>query len=881
MNISKTKFFILIYGIAFFLPACGLEQAAPLPENTEAIMKQMRWSLEDTTWDWGLASQPVINASSADIEQLVRDTKRSGSGNNLHRTVEELILKGDEASRQRANEILQKLVELHDTSDFRSVVTTHGIEYAGISQRQESGGKVLEAELPNPQRPTVLNVRDLAYEYAALYLLTGERRYAEKSRDILLRFAEVAPEWPLYDRKNKAHTQSDAAYLKKGDVNGLWSVWTPLDMGESLPMLKAYDIIRPILTPEEKTTIREKFFVHQKELIDRFEFTHQYHNLMSYRLAPLIQFGKVLERPDYVHEAVNYWKNLLNYSYTADGFWKEVTPAYHQQVSARLVDIIPHVVKGYSDPQGYAYKDGKRFDNLDLWDMARHQLRQMKNAIHMLAMPDCTYVAINDTWPTKKDNLNADADRSTLDKPGLLGIAGVAKLGAKGMVSFLQFDGIRGHDHHDALNLVWFAGGREVFSDTGYQALPDSGSTREWHTISASHNTVAVNEETQFQNRERFIVPSSGGPLTTHLPDADKGSLANQGRLLVWRADSETAQAMEAEQENAYGGVTSLFRRTIVMVPYGDGDGYLVDIFRIRGGLTHDFFLRGGLDEPYTMKFDANLQPASGTLYKYIQLQQSAEIRPPLLATVQYPDGYEVRSLLSDVFGSEDASLQLLVGEAPAIRRLGTATFSLIRHQIPKGVLETCYVWVHEAGRQKKIRAVKTWREGMNVILSIEREDRTDYVFSGKDDVSHFEFDGWNFTGRLAFANTDSGIVFSGSNLERNKTTIAKASPSITGSVIETTRLEAGDSTDSLLIKPDASIEGLLPHLVHVDFGSFIRFSIPVKKAIMDGENLRLELAHSPGFVLKDGQTLMTNSPGWAYAGIPTVRVDCKTPSGP
>lgn len=899
--LSKAAVIAFAGGVGLFFSACGLssspERLAVENSSTDAIMEQMKWKLGDTDWTFGssLPLDPVLAASPEELERLLRKEERSGNGSDtqrtkLHRTTEALILKGDEASKKRAFEILTKLVEIHDHGDINAVVTTHGIEYPGVSQRQESGGKVYEITPPNPQRPSVLNVRDLAYEYAALYLLTGKPEYAAKSRDILLRFAEVAGSWPLYDRDNKPHSQDDKKYLAKSVANGLWAVWNPLDMLESRSLLRAYDIIRPTLTPEENTTITEKFFVHQKELIDRCEMTWLYHNLAGYRLPPLILFGRVLERPDYLHEATDYMKALLRYSYTADGFWKEITPGYHNQITARLMGSAPRDAMGYSDPPGYIYaKDGKRFDQLDLNETFKVQFSQIKKGLNVLAMPDGTYVSLNDSWP-KKDRVDDAVDKSMLDQPGLLGVGGVAKLGAKGMVAFLQFGGRRGHDQDSALNLVWFAGGREVFSETGYQALPGSGSSRDWNTMAASHNTVTVNESMSFLDPARMpdwlTVPEGEGKTLTQAQPA-AATVANQGRLLVWNPASDTAQAMEAERELAYPGVTSMFRRTIVMLPEGNGDGILVDIFRIRGGRTHDFALRGGLDAPYTMKFNVPLQPAKGTLYKFVQLRESAEIRPPLLATVQYADGYQVRSELSDVAGTKDASLQLLVGDGPAIRRLGTAPFSFVRHQLTEaqGKLETCYAWLHEAGREAKIRSVRTETKDGNVVMVFEREGRTDWIFSGQDDESRFDFEGWTFTGRLAQASSAStglsGLVFSGNEIEKDGVRVAAASPFLSGAVTDATRRDAGDVSDSLLVKLDenSSLEGLQPRLVHVDFGKFIRFSIPVNKTTREGDFVRLELAHSPGFALKDGKVIMTNAPGWAYAGTPTVRVDCETVS--
>ncbi len=857
------------------------------------VLQQMRWKLENTDWDFGVAFpvEKMLEASPQELDQLVTTQVRGNMGGDshrrkLHRSVEALLLDGRKTARERAIGILRKLVAIHAPGDINAIVTTHGIEFSGVFRRTESGSKVYEVTEPNAQRQTVLNVQDLAFEHAALYLLTGERREADAARAILLRFAEVMKEWPLYDRDNAPHSQDDLRYLAHSAANGLWSVWSPLDLRESLTLLRAYDIIRPALSVAERTAIEEGIFAHQKELIDRYPRHRQlYDNLQGYRLPALILFGRVLERPDYVHEAVAYVRDLLRYSFTADGFWREVTPGYHRQVAVRLLGTVPLALKGYSDPAGYTYdKDGSRFDQLAGRELFEPAFSQMEKGLNVLAMPDRTYLAIHDSWP-KRDRVAPEVDDAILDQPGLLGVAGVAKLGSKGMAVFMEFGGTRGHDQDSPLNLAWFAGGREVFSETGYQAIPESGSSREWHTLSASHLTVTVNEQMNLRAADRL--PESLRVAREGSPEAEGREIvavhptaaeyANQGELLVWRADSDLAQGMEAERERAYPGVTSLYRRAVVMIPEGNGDGTVVEIFRVRGGQTHDYALRGGLDEPYTMTFDAALRPASGTLYKYITLKQSARILPPLLATTQYEDRYQVHSVLALVSGSPGAELDLLAGEGPAIRRPGLAPFSMIRHRLDaaRGELESGYVWVHEAGCEKTIRSVRAQADDGKIVVIIERDGRTDLVFSSEKDDGRFSIDGWTFTGRLAYARQTAsgmlGTVFSGGPLERAGDRVAEAAPSRDGVLLATTR----GPTDSLLVKLKGDLpQSWTPRLVHVDFGQHIRFSIPVEKALKEGDSLRLVLAHAPGFDLQDSKAIMTHAPGWTYFGLPTVRVD-------
>ncbi len=922
IRIDKHFIFALFLIFNFCVPVIAQQAPSsdpPIPWTSERIQNQMRWKLENTDPEFGspLSLTILLNASSEKLDQLVSEADFYGTDpaqakrkrTSLHRSVEALVLQENETAAKQATELLNKLIEINAPDDISSIVTTHGVEFTGFTRRVESGNKVFEASAPNPQPQSVLNIRELTYEYAALFLITGKAEYAAKARDILLRFAEVAPSWPLYDRKNNPHPQSDERALLSGTISGLWGVWHPLDLRESFSLLRAYDIIRPALTPEEKENIEKNFFIHQKTLNDSMS-RHQriYSNLQGYRLSPLILFGLVLERPDYVHEAVNYISDLLQYSYTPDGFWKEFTPGYHQQITSRLMGSCSLLTKGYSDPAGYIYEpDGTRFDNLNLHERFAVQFERMKTALQVLSMPDGTLLSLNDAWP-KKDKATPSASQR-LDSPGLLSVAGIAKLGTEKMVAFLQFDGIRGHDHDDPLNLVWFAGGREVFGETGYQALPDSGSTREWHTIAASHNTVIVNENMKqrdsnrlpprlnvfkgeskndfpflagadsAQSRLEFAYRDKEKPIIAAQPAA--AQFANQGRLLIWDTPENATQAMEAERENAYPDITSLYRRTIVMIPTGNGDGILVDIFRIRGGGIHDFALRGGLDEPYTIEFDIPLQPASGELYKYVQLKKSAEVHPPLTATMRYPDGYEVRSRLSALFGTPDGELTLLTGEAPAIRRMGTAPFSFIRHQVSKqhrdfselnNSLESCFVWVHEASRHGfSIQKVVVKRDNDNLVIYIRSKDREDWVFSALEPDSIIYSHNFHFKGKLASATTvdgkTTGRIHSGTLLKKEGNTIAEKAPSLSVPILKTLRKEAGDATDSVVFTLPENTPLQKYTLAHLDLGDVIRYSIPVTAMHSENQQVRIDLGHTPGFVIQGETITMTNFPGWKFKG--------------
>lgn len=117
------------------------------------------------------------------------------------------------------------------------------------------------------------------------------------------------------------------------------------------------------------------------------------------------------------------------------------------------------------------------------------------------------------------------------------------------------------HGSPDELNLNFFALGREITLDPGYLwAHLRAG----WTHATGSHNLVVVNEANQLQR------PGSGGDLE------------------LW-FQAPGVSAMSANDPMCYGkeGV-SRYRRTLVLADISPSRHYLLDVFRVHGGHTHD-----------------------------------------------------------------------------------------------------------------------------------------------------------------------------------------------------------------------------------------------------------------------------------------------------
>jgi hypothetical protein len=118
------------------------------------------------------------------------------------------------------------------------------------------------------------------------------------------------------------------------------------------------------------------------------------------------------------------------------------------------------------------------------------------------------------------------------------------------------------HHHYDSLNLTYHRWGEELLGDLGYLwDNPMAMMTRR----TLAHNLVVVDEK-------------------------DQRTTERDGAFRFFKVGEHT-QAAEAESQ-AYPQC-SLYRRTVAVVSHDARRHYLVDIFRVKGGSTHDYLFHG------------------------------------------------------------------------------------------------------------------------------------------------------------------------------------------------------------------------------------------------------------------------------------------------
>lgn len=478
---------------------------------------------------------------------------------------------------------------------------------------------------------------------AQAYILTGDQRYARRAALLLRRLAEVYPEWPTHGPGKTYGVAGPRGYEEKffsanppyPYVSGRVREWYLSDLKLASDAALAYDLIYDSgelerLSQEAGYDVRERI---ERDLIYEavefgLEFVPDLHNPAGYNATSLATVGLVFDDPNLIAAAAAQYRAALDNCFNSDGMWHEGTFSYYAMVLNGMLDF-PEVIRSYVEMR----RPGKLVEDR-LSDVYRNypQLRRIYTAGDAFFLPNGYATAINDTHALDhRSAARAFKERayvnyggeylapqaseysvfrrpdSTLAQPHGSNIPGwesavlpetgfvFLRTGAGADRSQVYFDYGRfsGHQHRDALQIALFAKGYDLSPDIGYtytRLRPFTDST-------ASHNTVIVDGVGQALGYGEltglFTSPVGGG--------------------------RESIQYAEASAAPVYArqGV-SVYERAVAMIPVSATDFYVFDVFRVKGGRTHDWLLHGAADYRQQLHTNVPLKPIRGNLQEWV-----------------------------------------------------------------------------------------------------------------------------------------------------------------------------------------------------------------------------------------------------------------------
>jgi len=423
---------------------------------------------------------------------------------------------------------------------------------------------------------------------AAAWTLTGNKRYAETMRKVFLDIAERYPTYRLHDKSMKLKPDNEplGTYADTGGIAFCQS------LGECNAFSRlafSYDTLAGsgFLSPEEQELIEAKVWKPLQVYMKRLMVLHPSGgNWWVWHSTGAVVIGVLMGDQELVDAGLNAPKcglipHLRSGYINEDGFTAELSPSYHAYPFEALLRLAIATRRVGID----FYKEDRFRKAFDLPLAIRQPnlyMPRLNDGWHttlvgsVFAMlyetaagwyDDPEYMkTLTSIYASKEPVVERDSIAALLYGPvelpeeGLevpkesrfLKASGLAVLRTPGKDwnAVLKDDiGVSGHRHPDALNLVLFANGEEVFPGTG---SPSYGhpSYKAWFSQTIGHNTVTLN-----QNSQRIY------PWGKELEFGVAG-----GGLSVVQSHA-SSRALQADPHLLMNTVPIQLRRTLVMLP--------------------------------------------------------------------------------------------------------------------------------------------------------------------------------------------------------------------------------------------------------------------------------------------------------------------------
>ncbi len=727
-----------------------------------------------------------------------------------------------------------------------------------------------------------------AEDLALAYALTGRKKYANSAAAILRRFADVHPRYLVHtsygefadmDPKIAAprvENLPEDEWCPPGNIPdrklypGYWAAsrWAASGGMEGTSLQKpilAYDLIAETLSDADRRHIEKNLLLDGAILLYSNPATN---NKTGMNRCAVALIGLVCGDPLLVRFGLDGFVRAVRDWWLPDGG----TPESIGYAGMMLHGIwrIAEALKHYRDPENIDLSPA-RLNGLDLYKWPRY--RAVWQSLARPLLPDLNYPLLADNrlpchlsamfsdllarnYPSENSRLlqrdiapiprcyagriaqfwyggNLDTSaafyRETVGLPNgpphfsddlgpHLNI-GALRTGpdGRGSAIILSAADWKGHHHRDHLNLYYWKNGRELLTDLGYLWDMEDVSSNVRRTL--AHHLVLVdgNEQKDHGRRGIFHLFSTGSPV----------------------------KVMEASS-NVYDN-TSVYRRTVAVVGSGPSE-YVVDIFRVRGGKTHDWILHGP-NRSLSLS-GIRLKSTSEKIYDLTEIRTTTGHRgwtatwKPKPFRVHIPEAQNETVFIGQGFGQRKAH-----------DRGATVPYIVRRRHRGPSIFVTVYT---EGNTVKSVRVPYLDRRSLTAVVEITTSRGKDLLISAgpgrpprKMKVGRRNL---FFDGRFGFVSGKKRLLIGGTNLSIGDVEIDCDRATFSGPVLETylTETESGFVTAG-----DPAILGaVVGKHIFVSEGENIVRAYPVLGLVLsEGRPVLITRRGNEGYDIREGET--------------------------
>jgi len=488
-----------------------------------------------------------------------------------------------------------------------------------------------------------------------LYRLTGEQRYADYARDLLLRYAALYPTLGPHP-------------AGRGQIPGRLFWQTLNDSVWLVHAVAGYDAIRDTLTPADRQRIDDNVFRAMARFMsdqspDNF---NKIHNHATWAVAAVGMTGYVLRDPALVEKALKGTRldgsagflKQIDELFSPDGYYGE-GPYYQRYALAPFILFADAIERNEPQRHIFQYRDGVLLKAVDALVQSSYggYFFPINDAIldkgldteELVAGVDIAYAQTGDArllsiaHEQKRVLLGpeglavaqalAAGKAQPFDfRPTLLRDGGDGKQGALAILRMNGEDGQAlvmkntrqgmGHGHFDKLNWIFYDNGQRVVTDYGAARflnveakqggiyLPENNS---WAKQTIAHNTLVVDEASHFGGDWKLGEQHAPTPLLFAVTD--------------------DTQIVSARMDGAYHGVS--FNRTLALLSHPDlGQPVVIDLLRAHGAKPARFDLplhfaghvmQVGFQAEHTVADRPVLGKANGYQHLWVDAQSAPE----------------------------------------------------------------------------------------------------------------------------------------------------------------------------------------------------------------------------------------------------------------